>query len=130
GACVSAVRDYGLPMMDRCYFWRPTHLSPEEGFFADVSRRLFRECTAVICQKEELAWLLIRALKGMGVSVPEDFAVLCFAERESRGAEIQAMERLVCGEASLGRTAAEKLQNMISGKPESGMEFSWTLQKR
>lgn len=131
--CISAVRDYGLPILDECYFWydsRQYCAGKEAGgnrFLGQIADSLREKCSAVICQNDEIAFLLLRALQARGCMVPQEMSVLCFEESYYSEAGRVPLSVLASLDGRIGTVAAEKLLRMIGRSPESSVRLNWRL---
>lgn len=131
--CISAVRDYGLPILDECYFWydsRQYRAGKESGgneFWGQIADCLPEKCSAVICQNDETAFLLLRNLQARGCRVPQEVSVLCFEESYYSEAGRVAISVLAPSDGRPGTAAAEKLLRMIDRNTESSVRLNWSL---
>ncbi len=87
-------------------------------------------CTAVVCYNDEIAIGLMSKLGQMGISVPEDMAIVSFdCSHISQFAPVPVTS-LSHGNNNVGRIAAEKLLAMLDGRSVSSEVVGWTLVER
>ena len=134
--CMAALRDADLLQPDSHFHWYTTddrwrlveQRDPEllQRFLQQVSR----DCTAVVCYNDEIAFYLIKELLRMGRRVPEDMAVVSFDN--SYYSELSTIPITSLGHAShaVGRTAASGLLDMLRGQPCRSRRLPWELYRR
>lgn len=133
--CISAIRDAGLPIFDRCFRWYDTEdrLELVENRRPDLLRRFLSDrigpATAVICYNDEIAFLLIQELVAMGQRVPEDIAVVSFDN--SYYSQICPIPiTSLRHREKMGRAAAEELIRILNGAPGQSRALEWELLER
>ncbi|MDO4297946.1 MAG: substrate-binding domain-containing protein [Lachnospiraceae bacterium] len=92
-----------------------------------IADSLREKCSAVICQNDEIAFLLLRALQARGCMVPQEMSVLCFEESYYSEAGRVPLSVLASLDGRIGTVAAEKLLRMIGRSPESSVRLNWRL---
>lgn len=133
--CISAIRDAGLPISDRCFRWYDTEdrLEMLEKRRFDLLRRFLAErlepATAVICYNDEIAFLLIQELLAMGRKVPEDVAVVSFDNSYYSQISPIPITSLRHRE-KMGRAAAEEMIQILHGEPGQSRALEWELLER
>lgn len=132
---VSAIRDQGLPITDRCFCWYDTQDRLEMLGQRDsqVLRRFLTErldgVTAVICYNDEVAFHLIQTLLSMGKRVPQDVAVVSFDN--SYYSQIGPIHiTSLWHRTRMGRAAAEELIHILQGQPGTSRALDWDLLER
>lgn len=134
--CMAALRDAELLQPDGHFHWYTTgdrwHLVEERNpeFLQRFLQEHIRDCSAVVCYNDEIAFYLIKELLRMGRRVPEDLAVVSFDN--SYYSELSTISITSLGHAShaVGRTAACGLLNMLRGQPCVSQQLPWQLYRR
>ena len=132
---ISAIRDAGLPISDRCFRWYDTEdrLEMLEKRRFDLLRRFLTErlepATAVICYNDEIAFLLIQELLALGKHVPEDVAVVSFDNSYYSQISPIPITSLRHRE-KMGRAAAEEMIRILGGAPGQSRALEWELLER
>lgn len=133
--CISAIRDAGLPIYDRCFRWYDTEdrLEMMEERNAALLRRFLTErmgpATAVICYNDEIAYLVIQELLNMGKRVPEDVAVVSFDNSyysQIGPVHITSLRH----KEKMGRAAAEQLIHILQGGAGQSRALEWEMVER
>lgn len=130
--CISAIRDAGLPILDRCFRWYDTEdrLEMLEQRPPDLLHRFLTErlgtATAVICYNDEIAYLLIQELLAMGKRPPEDIAIVSFDNSYYSQISPVPITSLRHRE-KMGRIAAEHLLHIIRGGTGQSRSLEWEL---
>ncbi|MCI9556280.1 MAG: substrate-binding domain-containing protein [Lawsonibacter sp.] len=133
--CISAIRDAGLPIHDRCFFWYDTEDRREmlEGRRPELLRRFLTErlgpATGIICYNDEIAFLLIQQLLEMGRRVPEDVSVVSFDNSYYSQISPIPITSLRHRE-KMGQAAAEELMRILEGEPGRSRALEWQLLER
>ena len=133
--CISAIRDAGLPISDRCFRWYDTEdrLEMLETRRFDLLRRFLMErlepATAVICYNDEIAFLLIQELLALGRKVPEDVAVVSFDNSYYSQISPIPITSLRHRER-MGQVAAEEMIQILNGSQGQSQALGWELLER
>lgn len=133
--CISAIRDAGLPISDRCFWWYDTEdrLEMLEQRRFDLLHRFLTDrlepATAVICYNDEIAFLLIQELLAMGLQVPGDVAVVSFDNSYYSQISPIPITSLRHRE-KMGRAAAEEMIRILGGAPGQSRALEWELLER
>ena len=133
---VSAIRDHGLPISDRCFCWYDTQdrLEMLEQSGSLLLRRFLTErlgdVTAVICYNDEVAFHLIRTLLGIGKHVPTDVAVVSFDNSYYSQIGPVQITSLWHRQSRMGRVAAEELIHILHGQKGASHALDWELMER
>lgn len=129
---VSALRDAGLPLRDRCFSWYDTEdrrrlLEEQDGrFLADFLQTRMGDATAVICYNDEIAYRLIQTLLEAGRRVPEDVAVVSFDSSylcQLGPVSITSLSH----RSHMGRMAAEQMVGLLRGEAVHSRFLEWEL---
>lgn len=133
---VCAMLDADLFFSDDCFYWYDTHthyrlLKEQNTDFLRyfISQRL-QDCTAVICYNDEIAFLLIKELLAMGISVPEQVAVVSFDNSYYSQIGPIHITSLWHKSSKIGRVAAEQLIQILRGSPGTSLTLDWNLIER
>lgn len=133
--CISAIRDAGLTISDRCFRWYDTEdrLEMLEKRRFDLLRHFLTErlgpATAVICYNDEIAFLVIQELLALGKRVPEEVAVVSFDN--SYYSQICPIPiTSLRHREKMGRAAAEELIRILEGAPGRSRALEWELLQR
>ena len=109
-------RKLGIPAGDSGIVWLDTD---GEGHLHDYRERIlrnFKDCTAVFCYNDKLAFRLEMLLKEEGIRVPEDISLISIDDSElAEMAEIR-LTSVHHPTDRLGRKAAENLLNMMRSR--------------
>lgn len=131
--CMAALRDADLLQPDSQFNWFTTgdrwRLVEERDMelLQYMLHENCRNCSAIICYNDEIAYYLIKELLGMGYRVPEDMAVVSFDN--SYYSELSTIPITSLGHAShaVGRTAASGLLSMLRGQDCASQMLPWQL---
>ena len=92
-----------------------------------IAHSIPEEITAVICQNDELAFLLIRALEKEGIRVPSQISVAGFDNSHLRTAgriSLTTMQRMPLGEDEY---ALRAMLSLLGPEPLHGAPVHWEL---
>ncbi|RKJ54234.1 GntR family transcriptional regulator [bacterium 1XD42-1] len=130
--CISAIRDAGLPILDRCFRWYDTEdrLEMLEQRHPELLHRFLAErlgtATAVICYNDEIAYLLIQELLAMGKRTPDNVAIVSFDN--SYYSQISPVPiTSLRHRDKMGQIAAEHLLHIIRGGTGQSRSLEWEL---
>ena len=133
--CISAIRDAGLTISDRCFRWYDTEDRLEildkdrPGLLRRFLTQRLEPATAVICYNDEIAFLLIQELLAMGRRVPEDVAVVSFDN--SYYSQISSIPiTSLRHREKMGRAAAAEMIRILNGEPGRSQALAWELLER
>lgn len=133
--CIAALRDQKLPFEDPHFFWYDTILydrsdsRPDPQVLEPFLSMQAVDCTALICQDDELACLSIQTLQRMNIRVPQDFSVVTFERSAFSRLSPIPLASLTAGSGKLWKMAASSLLSMIRGLPFSLPSPVWTPEK-
>ena len=127
-----ALRDHNIPMPDGCTLWYSTELRDlmlmgDETMLTFYIDCLLKGCTAVVCYNDEVAYRLVSIMRKKGLRVPEDLAVASFDNSHFSELSPVRITSLAHGSKNLGRTAAERLIDLMNGRPAEGESVPWVL---
>ena len=103
-----------LPVKNEQVIWY-TNETENELFTQPHGERIWekvRNCTAIVCNDDRVAFYLIRFLEERGIRVPEDIAVTGFEDTEYAGMGKQ-ITTIIHPKESFGRKSAEVVLKMI-----------------
>ncbi len=123
----------GLTVEDSLTFWYSTGCQGarfENAVLPHIEQWRDAGCTAVVCYNDEAAGSLIALLGRLGLHVPRDMAVVSFDNSHYSAYGPVPITTLSHGDANVGRVAAEKLLQLMDGKPVSSAYIPWTLIER
>lgn len=127
------LNSYQYPLDDRYVHWfgSPELLRLERDmditFIRKFAEMIVGNCTAVICQQDEIAYWLIKELTGLGQKVPEDIAVVGF--ENSYLSTMDLLTITVAGHRprETGKAACDLILRKIKGLPVKSKEVPWEL---
>ena len=131
---LSAFRDAGLPLPDSKVLWYATEdkkqilenkYQPLLEIF--IKRMIDQKITAVVCYNDEIAFIVVNLLLSLGVRVPDDMAVVSFDNSSYSDFCRVKITSLAHNSEHIGRVAAERLIDMLHGKPVHSETVPWTL---
>lgn len=128
---LDAMFDAGIPVEDEQVIWMDTeekeHLEKSES---KVLER-FRDCTAVFCYNDEVAFALMGIFKRRGIRVPEDISVASVDDSELAAVGEVPLASVPHPMERLGEKAAENLLRMIKDPAfDANYEFDVEVVKR
>lgn len=131
-----ALRDAGLPLPGEHVLWYATEdrrdiLDTGDRHLLDtyIQTRL-RGCTAVVCYNDELAYWLVQELHRKGLRVPEDLSVVSFDNSYYSDSCSVKITSLAHEPHCLGRLAAQRLIDLLAGRPVKSTKIRWTLSRK
>lgn len=132
----TALRDFSIEFPDEKILWyTQTELAALERksdttFLASFLHKQLKNCSAVICHNDEIAYWLIKELQYADLQVPADISVASFDN--SYLSEICPVRLTTLSHKSheMGTTAVQCLLQMIQGIPVSSQELPWRLVSR
>lgn len=130
-----ALRDFGLPLQDDKVFWYTTEdkdrlLSGQMVEFPGRVMQTLRGCSAVVCYNDELAIRLVSGLRGIGVEIPKDLAVVSFDNSQYSELAPIRITSLSHGTNKVGRIAAEMLLKLLEGESCQSVVMPWELEEK
>lgn len=128
--------DLNLPFSDESIFWyshrelqyiRQNKYLPALKDF--VSKELV-QCSAIICQNDEIAYFLIGELESEGFSVPEDMTVVSFDNSYLSSETELSITSLSHKPHDIPRRAMQSLLQKMKGLPAPSQTIPWDLMIR
>lgn len=134
--CACALRDHALSFDDRRFLWYDT--SQRDTLTEPLNTRLLHhfiqtqlpDCSAVICQNDEIACFLIRELLKLNIRIPQQISVVSFDNSYFSELSPVKITTLSHGETRLWAHAASGLLLLMDQKPFPSLPLSWTLVKK
>lgn len=127
------MRDAGHMVPDcRIGWYTSTELDQLEGrqdtrFLSEFIRRQLPECSALICQNDEIAYWMIKELSYAGFEVPRDITVVCFADSYLSELSHVRITTLSHGPRETAQCAADCMLRSLQRLPVSSQEIPWEL---
>lgn len=113
-------RSLGIPAGDAGIVWLDTEGEGHLHDYRDRILRNFRDCTAVFCYNDKLAFQLEMLLKEEGIRVPEDISLISIDDSElAEMAEVR-LTSVHHPTDYLGKKAAENLLHMMQNRSFDG----------
>lgn len=134
--CSCALRDEGLSIDDTHFFWydRSRQDSAQEPLnfhlLEPFLQKRLPDCSAVVCQDDEVACFLIRTLQRHNIRVPQQMSVVGFGSSYFSEISPVRITTVTPGNGNLWNHAAWGLLQLLKGKNFLSVPFSWTLLKR
>ena len=128
---LAACRRLGIPAGDRGTMWLDTE---GEKNFSDCRAailRSFRDCTAVFCYNDKLAFLLEGLLKEEGLGIPEDISLISVDDSELAELSDTRLTSVHHPADRLGEKAAENLLALMKNRSfDATCEFEAEIVER
>lgn len=130
---LSALRDMNLPFPDEQILWYSTE---DRHDLLDLGQRDWlnrfiqmacKDCTALICYNDEIAYPLIQMLLSAGLRVPQDIAVVSFDNSYYSDMGAVQITSFSHNAGKMGHLAAQSLLDLIHGKPVRSQMVDWHL---
>lgn len=118
----------GKNIEDDAVTWYNTENS--QTVISDSVIEKLRNYDAVICYNDVLAYRLVTKALEHGIRVPEELAVVSFdnsVQSEAAPVKITSMEH---PKELMGELAAQKLINLMNGRPEKSVQMKWKLAEK
>ncbi len=133
--CVQASLDLGLDFREDNYYWfssedRRMLLDDNDSPLHNFIRYYLRNCTAVVCYNDEIAYYLINILTYAGISVPDKVAVVSFDNSYYSVLGDVKITSLGHESHAAGTTAAQTLLSVMSGQKCENVILPWHLSQR
>lgn len=113
---VKALEQAGLKVSDSRMVWIDTDESKQLSFSMDRICSRLEQCTAVLCYNDQIAFQLIRLLRGRGIQVPGQLSVISIDDSDLALHCEPPITSLPHPKEKLGEKAAETLLSMLSGR--------------
>lgn len=128
-----AIRDCGLPLPDKSICWFDTnqrsHMIDEKSgkMLNDFLEDRLNRCDAVICYNDEISYHLIKLMRSMGKSIPEDIAIVSFDNSYFSRISPVPITSMWHNKQRMGLEASSLLLELIQGKPVKSKILPWEL---
>ena len=119
-----ALRTAALPVEDDMVLWYAT--DQRDDLPQDRLLRLLSVCSAVVCYNDQVAMQLVRLLPPAGAAARP--AIISFDNSTLAQLSPVPFLSLSNPKEALGRLAAEKILNILNGKPEHPTVLPWRLE--
>lgn len=130
---METMRDLGHSIPDDRIVWYSTkdltrlEVRHDTAFLQAAIRDSFAECSAVICQNDEIAYWLIRELRLAGYSLPEDMVITSFDNSYLSNSESCQFTSLSHTPHVIGLTAAQTMIKKCRGLSAESQIIPWEL---
>ena len=130
---ITAMRDFSVPLLEELVIWYTSaelealENRSDTGFLTSFLRKNKDECSAVICQNDEIAYWLVKELDYAGIRIPEDISIVSFDNSYMSSLDSIRITSLAHNSHEMGTTAAAVLLRMIQGDSVHSEELSWHL---
>lgn len=127
------MQKYGLSIPDDRIGWYNTRRMDalrsrqDTSFLRDILYDALKDCTAVICYNDEIAYWLIKELNQAGYHLPEDMAVTAFDNTYLSNRGILSITTLSHGPHEISSLVAESAIKMAKGLPVISKEIPFRL---
>lgn len=131
--CVCALRDYGIKFDDHAFLWYDaTSCGPLSEPISTAALQAFlqtqlTDCSAVICQSDEITYFLIRELQRFSISVPHRISVAGFGNSYFNGLSPVPITTASHGDLRLWSIGARGLLQLIEGKKFVPEPLPWKI---
>lgn len=96
-------------------------------FLSEFIRRQLSDCSALICQNDEIAYWMIKELSYAGLEVPRDITVVCFADSYLSQLSHVRITTLAHKPHETAQHAADCMLRSLQRLPVSSLEIPWEL---
>lgn len=133
---ISAMIDSGLGIDGRCFCWYDTDDRAEivgDGGYSTLDRFIdhrLKDCTAIVCYNDEIAYNLIKRLQEKGIEVPKDKAVASFDNSFYSQIGTIPITSLGHKDKKTGIEAATMLLSIVNGESVVSEKIGWELYAR
>lgn len=127
-----AMAELSLPLPDERIGWygasELSRLKNQDTGFLDIfAREVLKDCTAVVCYNDFLAYHLIGTLTRRGKRLPEEIAVAAFDNTYLSSRERLPFTTLTHEPHEMGLRAAELMLKRLKGLPAQSQEVPWEI---
>ncbi|MDL2293634.1 GntR family transcriptional regulator [Ruminococcaceae bacterium OttesenSCG-928-D13] len=117
--------EQGLPLSDNNALWyTSTNLRKTLN---DSALSCVGNCSAVVCFNDEVAFELYEVLRRSGMKNLERLEFVAFDRTAFSQRIPNKITLLDYPQQAIGKLAAQKIMNMIQGKPESSQQLQWQI---
>ena len=96
-------------------------------FLKAAIQEALKDCTAVVCYNDEIAYWLMKELLLAGYSLPRDMAIVSFDNTYLSNSDTLTITSLSHRPHEMGLTAAQMMVDRLKGLPVASREIPWTL---
>lgn len=100
---------------------------PDRAFLRHIIDNSLTGCTAVVCQNDEIAYLLSDTLRHLGYTLPGDMAVVSFDNSYLSNSGPLSITSLAHEPGGIGGRAAQMMADRLKGLPVKSQEVPWKL---
>ena len=131
-----ALRDAEVSFREDSVFWFDTNQRVAlveqgvTGWLEDCAARLARNCTAVVCYNDEIAYRLLDILLHNGVQVPQQLAIISFDNSHYSSLGAVGLTSLSPDPGRLGTLAAQAVLELVRGRQAQSQKLPWKLVTR
>ncbi len=129
----AALRDFDLPFSDEPVHWYTSaeyealERRSDTAFLTSFLRKGLLECSAAVCQNDEIAYWLIRELRYANIRIPEELSIVSFDNSYMSELDSIHITSLAHKPHEVGYTAAETLLRIIRGERVTTEPLTWKL---
>ena len=128
---LKAMEEVGYRVMDSCLVWIDTREAGRLESCADRILERTRECTALFCYNDQVAFQLIRILTDKGIRIPQDISVISIDDSDLATHGEVGITSLSHPKERLGEKAARTLIEMLETSTEGeSCEFGTQVVER
>lgn len=114
-----------LPIHDDHVVWFTTET--QNVFLDDRILSVLRGCTGVICHNDRIAVSTMKFLRNNGVRIPEEMEIVSFGNSSASRVSPVRFLSLEPPKKKLGKIAASKMMNILSGEKETSVLLPWKI---
>lgn len=132
----ACLRDQGLFLKDENTGWFTSQDTDaleqrqDTRFLTHFIQNCLRDCSAVICQNDEIAYWLVQELIHAGIQVPQKLSVVCFESSYLSELSPVRLTALTHRPHETGYTVAACAMQILKGIPAVSQEIPWQLIRR
>ena len=130
---MQALRDAGVSFGEENTFWYDTNQRVSliehgvTGWLENYAAQLVKNCSAVVCYNDEIAYRLLNILLDSGVQVPRQLAIISFDNSHYSSLGAIGLTSLSPDPGKLGSLAAQAILDLIHGSPVQSQKLPWKL---
>ena len=132
---VAALAERNMAFSDTSFCWYETEIrkdlleSENTSFIERCIRDWLRDCSAIVCYNDEIAYTLIRNLISKGIDVPSEIAVVSFDN--SLYSRIEPVPITSLGHVQrTGEVISGMMLDILSGKGAESRKLGWVINER
>lgn len=133
---MQALRDAEVSFQEDSIFWFDTNQRVAlveqgvTGWLEDYAARLTRNCSAVVCYNDEIAYRLLDILLHAGVRVPQEMAIISFDNSHYSSLGAVGLSSLSPDPGRLGSLSAQTILELVRGNAAPSQKLPWKLVTR